>query len=467
MMRTSAGAALVALLFVSLPAGASAPVHLRPCVAGGTNALCGTFRVPENRAAPAGKWIDLKVVVLPATRRPVERDPVVFLAGGPGGAATQLAAGIVSGYPALRLHRDVLLVDQRGTGASGRLACPPAPPTVTDAESLRAFIDSCQAALRANFAQYGTAAAVDDVDAVRAALGYRRVNLVGGSYGVTAALVYLNRHPSSVRSVVLESGTLLEVPIFERWSSNAQRALDQIAARCDRERTCSAAFRGWAAALPPLLARLEAEPAKTDVDGETLTLDGDDVAGTIQALSRTGEGAAAIPRAVTHAVRGDYVPIARALVSVRGGEDTFQLAMYHSIVCNEPWAVADPARVAADAAGSYLGHAYLEGVAREALVCSVFPKRAERASDWRNPRSSVPALVLVGGADPQDPIGNIAAIRQTMPRARILVAPGLGHGVSGAPCIRALTSQFVARGTASGLGAGCVGRIRPPVFSVG
>jgi pimeloyl-ACP methyl ester carboxylesterase len=140
--------------------------------------------------------------------------------------------------------------------------------------------------------------------------------------------------------------------------------------------------------------------------------------------------------------------------------------MFHSIMCSEPWAAWDVARAAADADGTYLEHAYRSAGEVEALVCSVFPRRTENPSDWRNPRSNVPALVLVGGADPQDPIGNIAAIRQTMPRARILVAPGYGHGVGQIPCLSALTAQFLARGTASGLDTGCVRRISPPQLRV-
>jgi pimeloyl-ACP methyl ester carboxylesterase len=107
--------------------------------------------------------------------------------------------------------------------------------------------------------------------------------------------------------------------------------------------------------------------------------------------------------------------------------------MRYSIVCNEPWASWDPSLAADDAEGTYLAHAYGLESEQWALVCRVFPHRTESPADWKNPRSNVPALVLVGGADPQDPIDNIAAIRATMPRARILVAPGQGHGVGQLP----------------------------------
>jgi pimeloyl-ACP methyl ester carboxylesterase len=457
--------AAACLAGLSVPAQAGPRLPLHPCFAGSTKARCGTLSVPENRAEPTGRSIALKVVVLPATGKKVAPDPVVFLAGGPGGSATALADWVGNTFTAVRVHRDVLLVDQRGTGGSRPLECPPVPATVTDAPSLDAYITACQSSLGADFAQYGTAAAVDDVDAVRQALGYRKVDLYGGSYGATAAQVYLNRHPASVRSVILDSGTLLEVPIYERWASNAQRALDQIAARCAADSACAAAYPHWAGDLVPLLERLEASPVHVDVAGNAMALDGAAAADTIQNLTRTADGAANVPRVVAHAAHGDYQPFARALLQIGGASGS--LAMFYSIECNEPWATWDVARSSADAEGTYLSHAYPDEARVHELVCSVFPKRTENPADWVDPRSNVPALVLVGGADPQDPIGNIAAIRQTMPRARILVAPGQGHGVGQLPCMSRLVARFLELGSATGLNTGCVHRITAPSFVIG
>jgi pimeloyl-ACP methyl ester carboxylesterase len=454
----------VALLVLSLPAQAAPRLPLHPCSAVGGKALCGTLRVPENRAVPGGHSIALKVVVFRARERPVAPDPVFWLAGGPGGVATTDAGWVLSILAGVTRYRDVVFVDQRGTGGSGRIACPPVPETVQDVEGLKAYVDACRLSLGADFSQYGTAAAMDDVDAVRAALGYRKINLVGGSYGVTAAQVFLNRHAGSVRSVVLDSGTLLEVPIFERWGSNAQRAPDQIAARCSADKACARAYPHWVADLRALIARLDAEPVRTELTGVPVTLDGATLANLVQGLSRSGAGSAALPRAVAHAVKGDYSMIANELLTPDDGDRL--LVMVQSIMCNEPWAIWDRARTSKDLAGTYLERVYASDAATQALICSVFPRWHADPADWRNPRSNVPALILVGGADPQDPIGNIAAIRQGMPPARILVAPGHGHGVLANPCLSALANQFIARGAARGLDTGCVKRIAPPAFLI-
>ena len=164
-----------------------------PCVVQGVDARCGTFVVPEDRTKQDGRTIGLNVVVLPAFSKPARPDAVTYLAGGPGEAATEEVANLSRQLSALNLDRDLLLVDQRGTGGSN-----PGGGDVT---------------------QYGTRMAMDDLDAVRAALGYRQLDVIGSSYGATAAQVYLRLHPSSVRALVLAGATAIDVPFFDRYGS--------------------------------------------------------------------------------------------------------------------------------------------------------------------------------------------------------------------------------------------------------
>ena len=187
----------------------------------GIDAHCGTFVVPENRAEPNGRTVGLHVVVLPAFSKQVRKDAVTYLAGGPGGAATEQAASLNQQLVTLNLYRDILLVDQRGTGRSSSHG--------------------------GDVTQYGTRMAMDDLDAVRAALGYRQLDVIGGSYGATAAQVYLKLHPSSVRTLILAGATAIDVPFFDRYAVNAQRALDQLAKLCASDPTCGKTFPGWSA----------------------------------------------------------------------------------------------------------------------------------------------------------------------------------------------------------------------------
>ena len=250
----------------------------KPCVVQGINARCGTFVVPENRAEPNGRTIGLRVVVLPALVEATGRDAVAYLAGGPGSAATEQA--LAGGWQSSQLNtfRDFLLVDQRGTGGSK-----PHGGDVT---------------------QYGTRMAMDDLDAVRAALGYRQLDVYGGSYGATAAQVYLKLHPSSVRTLILSGASAIDVPFFGRYAVNAQRALDQLAKLCASQAPCRKAFPDWERQFGELVKAWNAHP----VHGLT----GDQFASVVHKMLRDVNTAVSIPLVVSHAAKGDYGPLEHA-----------------------------------------------------------------------------------------------------------------------------------------------------------
>ena len=241
----------------------------------GIDARCGTFVVPENRAEPNGRTIGLHVVVLPAFSKPARKDAVTYLAGGPGEAATDEAADLSQQLSALHLYRDILLVDQRGTGGSS-----PDGGDVT---------------------QYGTRMAMDDLDAVRAALGYRQLDVIGSSYGATAAQIYLKLHPSSVRTLILSGATAIDVPFFDRYAVNAQRALDQLANLCASDPDCRKAFPGWERQFGELVKAWNADPEH----GMT----GDELASIVHVMLLDGTKAVSIPLVVSSAAKGDYGPL--------------------------------------------------------------------------------------------------------------------------------------------------------------
>ena len=268
------------------------------------DARCGTFVVPEDRSKPNGRTIGLHVVVLPAFSRPAREHAVTYLAGGPGQAATELAADLSQQLNALNLYRDILLVDQRGTGRSS--------PHGGDGTL------------------YGTRMAMDDLDAVRAALGYRQLDVIGSSYGATAAQVYLKLHPSSVHTLTLSGATAIDVPFFARYAVNAQRALDQLANLCASDPDCRETFPGWERQFGELVAAWNADPEH----GMT----GDELASIVHVMLLDLEKAVSIPLVVSSAAKGDYGPLDDA---GSGDLDVELNRMSESIWCNEPWAGLD------------------------------------------------------------------------------------------------------------------------------
>lgn len=326
------------------------------------------------------------------------------------------------------------------------------------------YVRSCTAHLKGDARQYGTATAMDDLEAVRKALGYGKIDLYGVSYGAAAAQVFMNRYPGSVRSVILDGATLIDIPLWERLGSNGRLALDRIAKRCAADTQCAKAFPTWRDDLPKLLARLDAKPLKETVGGNPVRMDGTGAAETIQSMSQTAARAVEIPYVVARAVRGDDLPLAQAATQGSFASAPPTAIMPYSTMCSEPWSRRDPAKVAADAKGTYFAKAAVAQAERQQLICAGFPKRVERPQDWRRPHLDVPLLALVGGSDPQNPVRNIAGIKEGVPHSRLVVVPGHGHVVGGLGCMPYLIERFLVRGSAEGLDVSCAKRVSLPAW---
>ena len=279
-----------------------------------------------------GRKIGLNVVVIPSLKQPAARDAFTYLAGGPGGAAaTEMPASALSIWPTVHQRHDIVLVDQRGTGGSNPLICPePKGPLDTEAQR-RAYVRACLDALNGDPTQYGTRAAVDDLEAARIALGYRSFDLYGTSDGATVAQIYLKRHPSSVRTLTLDGATFTDVPFYSRYARNGEQALGVIERECAQQPACAKAFPKWRNDLNTLIAKWNKAPQKLS---KTSTITGDGLAGVVQGMMITAANAAKIPLLVSHAAAGDYKPLATA---VGAAGSVPRSMMYWTIMCNEPW----------------------------------------------------------------------------------------------------------------------------------
>lgn len=466
-------AALAALSLLGAGgAGADVLLPLEPCtVAGAPRTLCGTLEVWENRDAGSGRRISLQVVVVPARRPEPTRVPLFYLAGGPGGAATAAAPFAARIFRTRNLTQDLVFVDQRGTGDSHRLTCPsvtPAQASSATPASIAAYIEACLASLDGDPRFYTTAVAMDDLDEVRAALGYDRIDLYGGSYGATALQVYVARHGDRVRAAIMDGASLVDVPLFELWAANGQRAIDLVFKRCSASHACRQAYPSPAADLKALLARLARKPKVVKVGSlGTVRMTRELTASVIQQLSRSAEGAAELPRAIHEGARGDLGRLAAVYATQLAPQQTASLVMFWSIVCHEPWARFSEREAARLGRGTYLAATRIADAKSFAVVCAHVPRGVVPSDAGTRVQSSVPVLVLAGGADPQDPPRNVAGIEQAMPNARVVVARGIGHGALQYGCLPALANLFLARGTATGLDVSCAARVPLPAFGVG
>jgi pimeloyl-ACP methyl ester carboxylesterase len=450
------------------PAGVGACADVRIPGAG-----CTMVAVRENRAAPDGRRIQLRVVTLPARARDRAPDPLFVLAGGPGQAATDLAGTPFYAHPAIR-RRDVVFVDQRGTGGSNGLLCRfygPDAQAYFDRFLPLDRVRACRDALtsRADLAQYTTAASVDDLEEVRIALGYDRINLMGGSYGTRLALEYLRRHERRVRAVVLEGAVPPGMHVPERFGALAQRALDRLLDECARDAACTGRFGDARANARAVFAGLRAGPVRTAVtlpDGKTdatVTFTRDHAGEAIRYLSYTARGAQRIPFVLAEAAAGNFRPIAQFLLDWRSA-GTFE-ALYLSITCAEDVPFVAPSAAEQDDSTYLGGYRVREGRA----ACAEWPRGAVPEWHGQPVRSVVPALIVSGDLDPVTPPEAGDAVASMLVNSLHLRVPFGGHsphGLEGLECLDGIIRTFLERGTAAGLDTACVAReIRRPGFA--
>jgi pimeloyl-ACP methyl ester carboxylesterase len=446
------------------PSGAP---HFVSCTYGGrVRAWCGRVRTASDPRRPHGATISLRIAVLPATRHRAA-GALFYLEGGPGGAATASVIRVNADFARVGRTRDLVLVDQRGTGGSNRLACPNGYVRGADAGAVTAFLRQCLARLDANPRLYTTSVAADDLDVVRRALGYGKIDLYGGSYGATLAQAYVRRYPRSVRSIVLDSGSLPDVRIYDVAARNAEGALDRLLARCADAPACAHAYPDSRRQLSDLLAR---PPRLVKFPTGRVLLRPVDIAWTVDWLSETAENAAIIPYAVDTAFDGDYTILATTYADQLGGSNLDPLARlvpFWMTICSEPWAGFDPFATARAGKGSYLAVAALARARLFRRACRVVPKGRVPADAGSVPVVHVPALLLAGSADPLDPPANLRGWRRFFPYGRLIVVRGAGHGTIENACVQKLVARFVARGSATRLSPACARHISLPPFVIG
>lgn len=432
------------------------------CVLGGVDARCGVLPVAEDPGRPSGRMIELKVEVMPARANPVGT-PVFFLAGGPGGAATDDWVTAPRTFPGLNLKHDIVLVDQRGTGGSHRLVVPEMNP----GETLAAYAGRVLATLDGDPRFYTTAVAMDDLDAVRRSLGYDTIDLYGASYGATAAQYFLRQHGDHVGVAVLDGATLIDVPIMELVAANSQRALDGVVARCLADPACRTAFPNLREEMAAVFSRLDRQPVRSaavdPATGQPVMVTRDHLAGVIHNRLVTSTGAATIPLLIHRAWLGDFSEVAQSPTTA-----VPTLVMSLVIRCSEAWARFDPAEVQRLGQGSYYLSGELAMATLQAAACPLLPKGVVPANDAEPVHSTAGVLLLTGGDDPQDPPSNVANASLQMPSSTTLVVPSQGHTVGHLGCLPEVVVQFFDAGALDVAAAqACAARVPVPAFQVG
>ncbi len=462
---------LITIAAALLLTPASDALQLQPCEIKDVGpALCGTFRVPENRNAPRSKSISLKVVILRAVQQPTKQ-AFLFLDGGPGQAAASKSDGFTS--PAMQKIRethDIVLVDQRGTGESNNLGC------LDDAKALgpQSFVDDlfadaiikrCASHLAGDTRFYTTRDFADDLEALRIARGYEQLDLYGLSYGTRMAQVYAQAYPTRVRTIVLEGVLGPDWVLPLPFAPAVQQSLDRTLDDCAADQACAAAFPDLRNEFHRVLHTPDREPPvvkaiSKDSGVISFKLSRGLFATTLRGFLYDTGGQSKLPLLIHQAASGDYSGFAqRAFDSRPAFYDG--IGLYLSVVCAEDMPRASAATARQMATGSFLGTYWYD---RVAAACRVWPKPRllPRAPLKKLP---IPTLLITGALDPTTPPPSAYDAAQWFTNSRVVYLPVHGHVFwDNFDCIDALVSGMVLTADPNKVDTSCTTGIKRPPF---
>lgn len=426
-------------------------------------AKCGTLDVPENHADPDGKKITLNIAILPPSGGQPTKEPLYFLAGGPGQAATEQGELYDVMLRRIRRGRDLVLIDQRGTGKSNPFQCvPPENPLADGASVARACLSP-----DTHHAEFYTSDAfIKDLDMVRAALGHEQISLMGISYGTRAALLYAKAYEARVRAMVLDSVAPPHVPIFRDEAVFAGEVLSKTIAACADDQDCAEAFPQLTDNFSKVLSSLEAAPASVTIpetDNIQLAISRDLFLMGFRGALYSPPGARLIPFIVTQAARGNYRPwLALTDFGNQQVSGDISLGLLLSVQCAEEIPLLKgknlPAAVSLFPSGF---NQFWKG------ACEIWPT-GNVPEGFNDPVSvSTPTLLISGGLDPITPpqLGDAAA--EHLQQSRHVIVPYAGHSVIAYGCTNRVVAQFLDDLDIENLDTTCLEKVRAPAFLTG
>lgn len=473
--------ALLLALQVTLSSASAMP--LEPCRIKGVarEVRCGFVTVAENPDAPdapdapeSSRKIQVQFAVVPALAKRSAPDPVFIFAGGPGQSAISVAPQVLATQALLNARRDLVFIDQRGTGRSNKLGCVALEDTaplarILDSTAHLARLDACVRDVLAqgqDTRQYATWIAVRDIDAVRIALGHERINLWASSYGTRAALEYLRQFSAHVRSAVLDGVVPPDAVLPQSFARDNEAALQRLITACNESTLCHAQHPHLAATIDQLLARADAGTlrytATHPITGqqEQLTLDRTALVSSLRAPLYAPALAATLPYALERAAAGN----ANALIAVTqalsaSASEALAEVMHFAVVCAE-----DMPRMKGKGGMSSRFARTLVDLYRH--VCTQIPVRTVPREFFSLSDAEVPVLLLSGGADPATPPRHGEALRSQLKNARHLIAPHLSHGVAHYGCAPELIHRFMRQASFDNIEDTCLKQIPAvPFFS--
>ena len=433
------------------------------------NAQCGVLQVKENPADANSREISLNILRLPAINPTPQPDPLFIIAGGPGQSAVGIAEHIFYTFNEVRKNRDIIFVDQRGTGKSNPLECPAFDDVhyqlslLEQQQRLKATVRDCAETLGEQLQFYTTPYAVQDLDSVRQALGYERINLWGVSYGTRVALAYMRRYPEATRSSILDGVAPVTIALPWHGGEDALASLRLLSEQCTAMEDCVNAYGNILQNAQAIAQRLAAQPVDITIAHPrtqvpfTLSMNHQIFASMIRMALYTRDLSTLLPLAITNAYQGDYDLLA-SLIAMAGEQTELMgisYGMHFSVLCNEDYPQYQTRTEASvDFLSANLATAFAD-------ICEIWPRYPLNEDYFAPVESAVPTLMLSGQRDPVTPPRWAEQVGEHLSQARHLIAPGGHHSITHDGCVAQLIAQFIQRANATTLDAACVEQIQP------
>ena len=434
----------------------------------GVKARCGTMLRPTNPADPASPPVEIRVAVVPALNLSPEPDAIVPIAGGPGQGTVEFYLMVRHAFEGLRRNRDILLVDQRGTGESSRMDCPIDDDAIlfetefTVADTIQ-YMEECLAELPHDPRYFTTSVAVTDLEAAREALGYTALNLYGVSYGSRVAQHFARRYPDSTRTVTIDGVVPPQVALGPEIAPESQMAVDNILRRCEGDEHCNERFPNIAETFDRVVAELRSGAVDVTVPHpntgrpEVLSFGAAQFAGAVRLLVYNPNTIALLPLFIHEAGLGNYRPLAsQFMLTAISMTDALAIGMHNAVMCTEDVPFLDRTTIDEEAiAASYMGSFQLETL--EAM-CTVWPS-GPIDEEFKVPLDSdIPFLLLSGDADPITPPRYAEMAAVNLGNATHLIGKHQGHGQITVGCMGRVVADFVASADPQNLDTECMRR---------
>lgn len=446
MMTKKIGKQLIAfLLLMASYHLAQASELLKPCRVEGfaEQVKCGQIQRPLDPDEPRGKQIDVHFIVLAAQDKSKISDPVFLLAGGPGQSAINVASYLQILFDKLQRRHDLVFVDQRGTGRSAPLKCQ------DESDNLKGIGDAdyevkqalqCMTELKklpyGDLRFFTTSIAMQDLETVRAALGYSMINLIGVSYGTRAALEYMRQYPDKVKRAVFDG---VVEPDKIASDEDLQKAFNNLLNDCENDARCKKSYptlrQDWKTLLTrfPQMVQLTHPRMGTKI---TATITRDDVLAWVTKIIYSPVSSSALPSAIEQAANGNFNPM--LTLSGAGnlpGQGRIFEGMHLSVACSE-----ENFQQSTSPNNEFAGiqnKAYIK-------VCEQWPRGKVPEGFYTVSASQSPVLLLSGGLDPVTPPWRASRMAKALgPNAREIVLKNAGHGMLQQTCVADVVTQFI------------------------